>query len=110
MKILDKDFYKIIKPKEVGVKEFLQELESKNENFRQENLVIDLLKFKELSVNDLLLFLPLSNQHRSNKRSFVIVNDALNIDEVPEEMLVVPTLLEAEDIIQMEEIERDLGF
>jgi hypothetical protein len=29
---------------------------------------------------------------------------------VPEELLVVPTLTEAEDIIQMEEIERDLGF
>jgi hypothetical protein len=29
---------------------------------------------------------------------------------VPDEMVVVPTVLEAHDIIEMEEIERDLGF
>ena len=56
------------------------------------------------------MFLKLSNRHRKNKHSFVIANDAINIDRVPDELVVVPTLREAEDIIQMEEIERDLGF
>jgi len=32
------------------------------------------------------------------------------MDEIPYEMIVVPTLQEAGDIIEMEEIERDLGF
>jgi len=40
----------------------------------------------------------------------VIVNNAVDIDEVPSEMTVVPTLQEAFDIVEMEEIERDLGF
>ncbi|MEG1239581.1 MAG: ribonuclease Z, partial [Flavobacterium sp.] len=31
-------------------------------------------------------------------------------DEVSEEIIVVPTLQEGFDIIEMEEIERDLGF
>jgi hypothetical protein len=38
------------------------------------------------------------------------VNNAINFDDIPEEMIVVPTLEEARDIIEMEEIERDLGF
>jgi|TARA_R110002110_G_scaffold36397_18_gene121452 hypothetical protein len=75
-----------------------------------DNLVIDLLKYKNINLSKLLEFLKLSNYHRSTKHSFVIVNDAINIDDIPEEMIVVPTLEEAGDIIEMEEIERDLGF
>ena len=55
-------------------------------------------------------FLKTSNLHRKTKQSFVIVNDAIDFDDVPFEMIVVPTLQEAGDIIEMEEIERDLGF
>ena len=78
--------------------------------YEEDNLVIDLLKYKDLNLSQLLEFLKLSNYHRSTKHSFVIVNDAINIDDIPEEMIVVPTLEEAGDIIEMEEIERDLGF
>ena len=65
---------------------------------------------KELNLDKLLKFLKLSNYHRSTKHSFVFVNDAINIDDIPEEIIVVPTLEEAGDIVEMEEIERDLGF
>ncbi|MFT4669420.1 MAG: hypothetical protein ACI93S_001323 [Ancylomarina sp.] len=78
--------------------------------FEEENLAIDLLKYKNLTLSQLLGFLKLSNYHRSTKHSFVIVNDAINIDDIPDEMIVVPTLEEAGDIVKMEEIERDLGF
>jgi hypothetical protein len=40
----------------------------------------------------------------------VIVTDRVDFDEMPDEIVVVPTLQEAYDIIEMEEIERDLGF
>ena len=42
--------------------------------------------------------------------SFVIVATNVSIDEIDEKLIVVPTLQEARDIIEMEEIERDLGF
>jgi len=61
-------------------------------------------------MEELLLFLELSNEHRKGKKSFVIANDAINIEKVPEELIIVPTLMEAGDVIQMEEVERDLGF
>ena len=51
-----------------------------------------------------------NTKHRATKQSFVIVTNTVNPDDIPEELFVVPTLQEAEDIIEMEEIERDLGF
>lgn len=110
MKEIEKKSYKILWDEKDDVKSFAAYLEKNYNRFKKDNLVIDILKYGELSLEELLSFLDLSNQHRKNKHSFVIVNDAINIDRVPEELVVVPSLLEAEDMIQMEEIERELGF
>ncbi|GHC63551.1 ribonuclease Z [Ulvibacter litoralis] len=79
------------------------------QKYETSNVVVDLLKYP-LDLPQLLLFLKLSNYHRSTKHSFVIVNNTISIDDIPEEIIVVPTLEEAGDIVEMEEIERDLGF
>ena len=42
--------------------------------------------------------------------SFVVIKSGINIDDFPESVNIVPTLQEAEDILEMEAIERDLGF
>lgn len=84
--------------------------EQVKEHYQGKNLVIDLLKYTHISLPELLELLPLSNFHRKQKNSFVLVNDAINPDEIPDEIVVVPTLQEAMDIVEMEEIERDLGF
>lgn len=78
--------------------------------FGESNVVVDLEKYGDLDLDMLLLLLETSNAHRGRKKSFVIVNKEIDIDDVPFEMIVVPTLQEAADIIEMEEIERDLGF
>ncbi len=78
--------------------------------YSEDNLIIDLLKYNSLSQEDLLLFLPLSNEQRADKKSFVLVNNSVGVDDIPDELCVVPTLLEAGDIIEMEKIERELGF
>lgn len=110
MKIIQKDNFKIFQDERDDVKDFASYLEKNHGSYREENVVIDILKYGQLSLDQLLAFLKLSNEHRANKRSFVIANDAINIERVPEELILVPTLQEAEDIIQMEEIERELGF
>ena len=46
----------------------------------------------------------------SNKYSTVLVIEAVDLAQFPEDCIVVPTIEEAEDFIQMERIERDLGF
>lgn len=110
MKVTEKEGYKILEDEKEDVKDFASFLTSHHHIFKDDNVVVDILKYGELDLEELLLFLELSNEHRSGRKSFVIANDAINIDRVPEELVVVPTLMEAGDIIQMEEIERDLGF
>lgn len=110
MKVTEKEYYKIFEDQKDDVKDFAKFLNVCHDNYRDDNVVIDITKYGELNLEQLLDFLPVSNLHRSGKKSFVIVNDTFNIDQVPEEIIVVPTLLEAEDIIQMEEIEREMGF
>tara|TARA_B110000908_G_C10130501_1_gene391945 strand:+ start:539 stop:874 length:336 start_codon:yes stop_codon:yes gene_type:complete len=77
---------------------------------KDKNLIIDLLDNKLMSLKDLLLFQNISDAYKVANKSFVIVNDALNANSLPEEIIVVPTLQEAEDMIEIEEIERELEF
>jgi hypothetical protein len=77
---------------------------------KNDNIIVNLSSLNKLNLQDILEFLELSNSHRKSKHSFVIVSDKIDLDEVPDEMIIVPTLEEAYDIIEMEEMERDLGF
>ena len=52
----------------------------------------------------------MSKLHKKEKKSFVIVAENIDYNAVSSNLIVVPSLLEAHDIIEMEEIERDLGF
>lgn len=111
MKINTFDTYTILADERDDIAHFATFLERQiPASFEQHNVILDLLKYETLSLQDLLLFLKLSTYHRSTKHSFVIVNAAINPDEIPDELIVVPTLQEAQDIVEMEEIERDLGF
>lgn len=42
--------------------------------------------------------------------SFVVMSNRLSYDSVPDSLMLVPTLQEAFDMIEMENIQRDLGF
>ena len=110
MIVEERENYKVLRDEEDDIRNFASFLEFRHKDFKDDNVVVDILKYRELELDELLSFLKLSNRHRKGKKSFVLANDAINLDIVPEELIVVPTLQEAEDIIQMEEIERDLGF
>ena len=111
MRIEKQDKYVILGDERDDVKAFAAYLERiVPQRYEHDNLVVDLMKYENLSLEDLLAFLKLSNYHRSSKHSFVLVNNVIDIDDVPLEMILVPTLVEAGDIVEMEEIERDLGF
>ncbi|NQY07818.1 MAG: ribonuclease Z [Flavobacteriaceae bacterium] len=100
----------IITQEKLQLVEFIYKLKTDYGKFENSNIIVNLFSLKELDNNDLLEFLQLSNAHRENKHSFVIVTTNRSINEIDEKLIVVPTLQEAKDIIEMEEIERDLGF
>ncbi len=111
MKISNFDNFVILEDEQNNLEKFASFLEFQiSKKFKGQNVVIDLSKNSGLQLEELLLFLKISNLHRTSKHSFVLVNDTMNPDDIPTEMTVVPTLQEAEDIIEMEAIERELGF
>jgi hypothetical protein len=65
---------------------------------------------KSITLEDLKLLLPLAKHHKKLKKSFVVVSEGIDFNAVPAQLVVVPSNLEAHDIIEMDEIERDLGF
>lgn len=85
-------------------------IETDYEKFSQYHIIVNLTQLKTVSHQEIIEFLRISKTHNTAKKSFVIVSHTAIIDDMPDEILVVPTLQEAYDIIEMEEIERDLGF
>ncbi|MBC7000064.1 ribonuclease Z [Cytophaga sp. FL35] len=87
---------------------FLQNLNDAYPKLKNEHIVVNLFSFSKLTSDDVLEFLQLSDTHKKNNKSFVLVTDKVSYDDVPDTICVVPTVQEAHDIIEMEEIERDL--
>ena len=111
MKIKNYPNFVVLEDEKDNIMDFASFIENQiPSNYKGQNVVLNLSNYVSLELPQLLLFLKTSNLHRKTKQSFVIVNDAVDIDDIPFEMIVVPTLQEAADIVEMEEIERDLGF
>ncbi|MEZ4802722.1 MAG: ribonuclease Z [Gelidibacter sp.] len=109
--IFDKDDnITIIIQEKSTIVELVKKLQTMYPKFKNDNVIVNLSVMNQVSLDNIIEFLDLSNKHRHAKHSFVIVTDKANLDEMPDELVVVPTLKEAYDIIEMEEMERDLGF
>jgi uncharacterized protein with NRDE domain len=110
MKVEHKGHTVTIKDTESSFEVFLQKLTEQYNSFKSVNLIIDTTHDKAFEISDLNKFLDLAKTHKKNKKSFVIVAEDIDFNKVPTSITTVPSLLEAHDIIEMEEIERDLGF
>ena len=84
---------------------FLNEIKS---NINIKNIIIDLNEFNFDEIFDDLnnLFI----ESKNNNRSFVIIKSDYRSEYQSLKMNIVPSLQEAIDIIEIEEIERDLGL
>lgn len=100
----------IITQEKATIIELVKKIQALYPKFKNDNIIISLTSLNKINIEDIVEFLQLSNTHRNNKQSFVIVSYKVDLDEVPDEIIVVPTIQEAHDIIEMEEMERDLGF
>ena len=109
--IIDKDEnITIITQEKLSVTALVKAIESSYDKFKNHHIIVSLTSIKSISLQDIIEFLRVSNAHRSDNKSFVIITDEVNLDEMPDELVVVPTMQEAYDIIEMEDIERDLGI
>jgi len=86
-------------------------LNSSNEiksNINIKNIIIDLNEFNFDEIFDDLN--NLFTDSKNNNRSFVIIKSDYRSEYQSIKMNIVPSLQEAIDIIEIEEIERDLGL
>ncbi|WP_027125158.1 hypothetical protein [Gelidibacter mesophilus] len=100
----------IITQEKSTIIELVKKLQATYPRFENDNVIINLSVLKQIGLQDIVEFLEVSNRHRRAKHSFVIVSSQANLDDMPDEIVVVPTLKEAYDVIEMEEMERDLGI
>lgn len=108
MKVKEKNNTVVFKKSSDDFSEFVEKIIEQPNLFKNKNILIDLEEIA-LRPSQIISFEPLAVLQKKQKKSFVIVAD-IDFDEVSEEIIVVPTLQEGFDIIEMEEIERDLGF
>lgn len=104
------DNISLITQERAKIPELVSRLNGMYDKLKNDHLILNLTGLNRLSLNELLEFLQISNKHRRAKKSFVLVCQDADFDLIPDELVVVPSLQEAYDIIEMEEIERDLGF
>ena len=110
MLIEKKENYTLITSDENSLKEFQNAFFDKINNFETVHLILQISDDIISTTKDFLLFLNIAEQKQQNNTSFVIINSNVKADDFPEYLNIVPTLQEAEDILEMENIERELGF
>lgn len=108
MKVKEKNNTVIFKKSNEALEEFIQKILDQPAVFKDKNVLIDLEEI-DLCPSQIIPFEPLAVLQKEQKKSFVMIAN-VDFDEIAEEIIVVPTLQEGFDIIEMEEIERDLGF
>lgn len=110
MKVEQKGHTSIIKDTQGNFTEFIEKLTNQFNSYKNQNLILDVTKDENLTIVDLKLAKDLAKKHKKEKKTMVFVAENLDFNKIPNDLLVVPSVLEAHDIIEMEEIERDLGF
>ena len=110
MKVEEKGHTITVKDTQGDLASFLLKLEQDSQTFSKHNLIIDLSSHKGLIAKDVLSFTDFYKKHKKEKKSFVVVASDFDFNSNTKKIMVVPSVLEAHDIIEMEEIERDLGF
>lgn len=110
MKVTTKDHTIIIKDTKGDSIQFLENINNQYTNFKDFNLILDISKDESVDQNSIKIFSDLSKKHIKAKKSFVLVAQDVDFNKISASLSVVPSLLEAHDMIEMDEIERDLGF
>ncbi|MDO4229836.1 MAG: ribonuclease Z [Capnocytophaga sp.] len=107
---MKKEKAKVIKLTKQELPTFITDFKKDNE-LKESHIILDLLEIQDLEGKDLKDFVEISKHHsKKNKKSFVIVNKEITYGDIPNELNLTPSLQEAYDIIEMEDIQRDLGF
>jgi len=110
MQIENKKKFLLITSDENTFSIFFNTFVKDQKKFEKENIVVQVSDTIKATTKDFFSFLNIAKQKKQNGTTFVLINSIINIRDFPENLNIVPTMQEAEDIIEMETIERELGF
>ena len=110
MKSEEKDGYILFTSQEESFKEFYDYFTVNHKNLTENNVIIDLSSKLKVQSSEISLFLYYADLHQKSGTTFVLIYPSVDVDSFPETFNIVPTLVEAEDVLEMENIQRDLGF
>jgi hypothetical protein len=108
MQLTTKNNYTLITTDQNSVEDFYNSFMEKENDLLNMHLIVIFSENFNITSKEILLFLGIANKFRQLSMSFVIVCSEIDIDDVPDEIVVAPTLSEAEDVLEMEAMERDL--
>jgi hypothetical protein len=108
MQIDHKETHTILTPTEKSITDFYNTLTKEITTLKDKHIFIDFSENFNIETSEILLFLDIANEKRENGTSFVLIIKGINIDDVADEINVVPTMIEALDTLEMDAIERDL--
>ena len=104
MVVSEKNQYTLIKLQESSFIEFEKKFDEINSN----HIIVILSENYTMNEKNIPFFLEAAKIQKINNKSFIVVKNGIDIDKIPELLNITPTLGEAEDILEMEAIERDL--
>jgi len=108
--IEQKEGYIFVSSNDDSFSNFLENFKEEHAIIENKNTIISISDNFKVKEQDILVFLSFAKKHIENGTTFVIICSDVDVDSFPEEFNIVPTLQEAEDVLEMENIQRDLGF
>ncbi|PID70898.1 MAG: ribonuclease Z [Flavobacteriales bacterium] len=100
----------IVEPEKQSIIEIFTDFKIIYDDIATNNIILNLSHLENINNKNLSLFSKLIKKHKKNKKSFVLIVNETYLNKLSDEITAAPTLTEAKDLVEMEEIERDLGF
>ncbi|WP_440881267.1 hypothetical protein [Tenacibaculum sp. C7A-26P2] len=110
MEIKQNNNYKLITSEEKTFNSFLNKFKQIYNKIESSHIILEFSSKNNFSEQNILLLLEYAFIQKKKGLSFVIIDNSVDIDKFPEELNIVPTLIEAEDVLEIENIQRNLGF
>ena len=106
MKTRKNNQYTLIHIQETSLSYFTEQLAK----IKSDHFILNISDEVELDEKRIELLLHARSHLNADSRSLVVIKKRIDIELVPENLNIVPTLQEAEDLLQFEAIERELGM
>ena len=110
MKLKIKDQIALVLESNNNEIDFFRKFDDIYHKIQTKNIIVSLTDVQIQDSNFIEKILKISVSHEEGKHSFVIISPSSICDKLPENLIWVPTLKEAVDLIEMDEMQRDLEF